>query len=122
MYTRTSTTLYHNGYWLIDPYGRFLGFKSLVTGWAYALDGIHHQDIDAANLERLHGNTARDGRLYAEDVRIFHTVEANCGWSEFEEARVDDIELDGYPLDVEDDFTKDHIIDALWNTYERESA
>ena len=122
MYTRSNTTLYHNGHWLISPRGRFLGFKSMITGWTYPLECIHDQDIDAAKGEWAFGKPARDGHLYAEDVRIQHTVEANCGWNEFEEARVDDIELDGYPLDFEDDYTKDRIIDVLWETYTRESA
>ena len=122
MYTRAETQLYHNGHWLIDPRGRFVGFKSLITGWVYRPDSVDVEDLDAALSEWAFGKPARDGHLYAEDVRILHTVEANCGWSEYEDERVDDIELDGYPLDFEDDFTKDRIIDVLWETYQRESA
>ena len=122
MYTRSETQLYHNGHWLIDPYGRFLGFKSLVTGWVYPTDSTDKDDLDAARGEWAFGKPARDGHLYAEDVRIWHKMEANVGWDRFEEARVDDIELDGYPLDFEDDYTKDRIIDVLWETYQRESA
>ena len=122
MYTRTEVGLYHNGHWLIDPYGNFLGFKSLITGWVYHTTAINRHDLDAARGEWAFGKPARDGHLYAEDVLITHKAEASVGWDEYEEARVDDIELDGYPLDFEDDYTKDCIIDKLWLTYERESA
>lgn len=122
MYTRTDTTLYHNGHWLMDPHGVFVCFKSLVTGWVYHPEWVDKRDLDAAVDEWRYDKPTRDGRMYAEDVRIFHTVEANCGWNEYEEAQVDDIEIDGYPLDIEDDYTKDHIIDVLWESYERDSA
>ena len=122
MYTRVETQLYHNGHWLFDTKGRCLGFKSLLTGWTYRPDTADKRDLDAARGDWAFGKPARDGHLYAEDVRIQHTLEGNCGWNEFEEARVDDVELDGYPLDFEDDYTKDCIIDALWEAYERESA
>lgn len=122
MFTRANAQLYHDGHWLIDPKGSFVGFKSLVTGWVYHVDAVDRHDLDAARSEWAFGKPARDGHLYAEDVRISHTVEGNCGWNEFEEARVDDVELDGYPLDFEDDFTKDVLIDILWETYQRESA
>lgn len=120
--TKANTTLYHNGHWLIDPNGSFVGFKSLITGWVYHIEVIDPDDEDAARGEWAFGKPARDGHLYAEDVRISHTVEANCGWNDYEEAQVDDIELDGYPLDFEDDYTKDRIIDVLWETYQRDSA
>lgn len=122
MYTRAETQLYHNGHWLIDPYGNLLGFKSLITGWVYHPDNINRHDRDVARGEWAFRKPAIDGHLYAEDVLISHKVEANCGWDEFEEARVDDIELDGYPLDFEDDYTEGRIIDVLWETYQRESA
>ena len=122
MYTKSETQLYHNGHWLFDPSGDLVGFKSLITGWVYSPDRLDNYDIDAAVVEWRHNRPARDGHVYVEDASIRHTVEANCGWDRFEEAQVDDIELDGYPIDFEDDYTKDCIIDALWLTYERESA
>ena len=122
MYVRTTKQLHHNGHWLIDPSGKLVGFKSLNTGWPYSPDVIDTRDVDVARGEWMYGDPARDGHMYAEDVRINHTLEANCGWNEYEEARVDDIELDHNAMNFEDDYLKDIIIDTLWNTYVRESA
>lgn len=122
MFTRCNSQLYHNGHFLFDTKGKMLGFKSLITGWVYNPEVIDAYDVDAARGEWAFGKPARDGHLYAEDVRIWHTFEADCGFGPDEEARIDDMELDGYPCNFEDDHTKDVMMDDLWETYIRESA
>lgn len=122
MFTRVESQLYHEGHWLIDPRGRFLGFKSLNTGWVYGNDVIEQVDSDAARADWTFGKPARDGHLYAEDVRIWHEFTADVGFNRDGEAEINDLELDGYPCDFDCDPMIEAMMDDLWIAFERENV
>ncbi len=115
----TYVPLFHNGYFIFDPYGGPLGFKSLDTGCTYRLDIVAKGDRDAAAEE-----APRNGRVYAEDVRIAHLVEAVVVERQEDVTDIEDIMLDTQPFELQDSPTAGYfetqIDEQIWEAYRRD--